>query len=114
MKNKHAASFVLLAGLTQLPAQRARAEMLSAEVQSPRLAGFLHDIEALGYKVRFAVPSHTKSTQVCVPCLTTETGYTICADPAGPPEAPFCHQETETVSVQVIYEKVSDQPCTPP
>jgi len=104
------ASLLLLA---LLPAHRASAEMLSAEVQSPRLAGFLHDLEALGYRVRFAVPAHTKSTQVCIPCLTTDTGYTVCADPAGPPEAPFCHQETETVSVQVIYEKVSDQPCTP-
>jgi hypothetical protein len=110
---KNIALLVSLAGLVLLPAPRAGAEMLSAEVQSPRLAGFLHDIEALGYKVRFAVPAHTRSTQVCVPCLTTDTGYTICADPAGPPEAPFCHQEMETVSVQVIYEKVSDQPCTP-
>ena len=110
---KNIALFVSLAGLALLPAHRASAEMLSAEVQSPRLAGFLHDIEALGYKVRFAVPAHTQSTQVCVPCLTTDTGYTVCADPAGPPEAPFCHQETDTVSVQVIYEKVSDQPCTP-
>src|ERR1700712_4835888 len=97
---KNTALFIALLFLGLLPSHRASAEMLSAEVQSPRLAGFLHDIEALGYKVRFTVPAHTRSTQVCVPCLTTDTGYTVCADPTGPPEAPFCHQETETVSVQ--------------
>jgi len=105
----------LLVSLSLLSAvPPASAQVFSAEVGSPQLAGFVQDVEKLGYKIRFVVPATTKTTQVCVPCLTTETGHTVCADPLGPPEAPFCHQETETLSVQVVYEKApADQPCVP-
>jgi hypothetical protein len=104
-------SFLLLGLLSVVPP--ATADILSVEVVSAQLVGFLHDIEALGFKARFVVPVHTQSTQVCSPCMTTATGYTLCADPTASPEAPFCHEDTVALTFLVVYEMALSQPCTP-
>jgi hypothetical protein len=104
-------SFLFLGLLSAVPP--ASADVLSVEVGSAQLVGFLQDIEALGFKAQFVVPVHTQSTQVCSPCMTTATGYTLCADPTASPEAPFCHQDTVAISFLVVYEAASSQPCTP-
>ena len=84
-------------------APRADAEMLSATVQSPELAGFLGYLETHGFRVRRIVPVPGSTVQVCTPCVTLPTGYTYCADPTAPPQAPFCRQAP--ASLQVFYER---------
>jgi len=101
-------SSFLLGLLSSAP--RAEAEVLAATVQSPELAGFLGYLETHGCKVRRLVPAPSRPTSSCVPCLTTPTGYTICAAPTGTPEAPFCPPGAGAFAVQVFYERISNQP----
>jgi hypothetical protein len=69
---------------------------------------YVDELSKMGFSVLSIVPAVTSSRQVCVPCLTQD-GHTVCADPDAPPEAPFCHTESELVSVLVVYR--DGQPC---
>jgi hypothetical protein len=97
-------SLSFLSGLLA-SAPPADAEMLAATVQSPQLAGFLGDLDMHGFKVRRIVPVPASTVQVCTPCVTLPTGYTLCADPTAPPQAPFCHQAPAIPALQVLYER---------
>ncbi len=95
-------SFSFLSGLLA-SAPRADAEMLATTVQSPELAGFLGYLDAQGFTVRRIVPLPASTAMICNPCMTTPTGYTICASPTASPQAPFCHQAP--AALQVFFER---------
>lgn len=96
-------SFFLSGLLASAP--RAEAEILAATVQGSELAGFLGYLDAQGFRLRRIVPLPAQQTMICVPCLTTPTGYTICASPTATPEAPFCHPAPASPALQVLYER---------
>lgn len=87
-------------------APRADAEVLAATVQSSELAGFLGYLETHDFRVRRVVPVAAPPAVICEPCVTMPTGYTICAAPTAPPQAPFCQQAPASPALQVLYERV--------